>query len=362
MKLRYLSSFVLVFLLLANSLSLKAQNDEGSKVKWMSLQEAMQKMQTQQRPILLDFYTDWCGWCKHMMKTTYANEGLAGYINQNFYPVSFDAESKDTIEFLGEIYKPTGPEKKAPHELAVKLLNGSLMYPTTVFMNGYEKDKNKFNLNLVVPGYLDIPKIEPVLIFTLENVYKTCSYNDFEKLYDKAMKDSTLNDQIKLTNWKSATNYLDGQHSKNKKTVVLLEADFCNSCKIMKSTSFTDSLNVDYLREKFNCVNFNVIGNDTVNYKGQIISPGAQPGTLHPFTQTITRGNIGFPEVVILDEKLEILDVIPLYLNPEVLNNILRFYGENIYLKKSWVDYFNELQAKKNAPATPENKKSNEKK
>jgi hypothetical protein len=54
--------------------------------------------------------------------------------------------------------------------------------------------------------------------------------------------------------------------------------------------------------------------------------------------------------------------VIPLYLNPEVLNNILRFYGENIYLKKSWVDYFNELQAKKNAPATPENKKSNEKK
>jgi hypothetical protein len=229
-------------------------------------------------------------------------------------------------------------------------------------MNGYEKDKNKFNLNLVVPGYLEIPKIEPVLIFTLENVYKTCGYNDFEKLYDKAMKDSTLNDQIKLTNWKSATNYLDGQHSNNRKTVVLLEADFCNSCKIMKSTSFTDSLNADYLREKFNCVNFNVIGNDTVNYKGQIISPGTQPGALHPFTQTITRGNIGFPEVVILDEKLEILDVIPLYLNPEVLNNILRFYGENIYLKKSWVDYFNELQAKKNAPATPENKKSNEKK
>ena len=79
-------------------------------------------------------------------------------------------------------------------------------------------------------------------------------------------------------------------------------------------------------------------------------------------TQTITRGSIGFPEVVILDEKLEILDVIPAYLNPEVLHNILNFYGENIYQKKSWVDYFNELQAKKNAPATPENKKSNEKK
>jgi thioredoxin-related protein len=361
MKLRYLSSFVLVFILVANSLSLKAQNDEGSKVKWMTLQEAMQKMQTQQRPVILDFYTDWCGWCKQMMKTTYANEGLAGYINQNFYPVSFDAESKDTIEFLGEIYKPTGTEKRATHELAIKLLNGSLMYPTTIFMNGYEKDKNKFNLNLIVPGYLDIPKIEPILIFTLENVYKSCNYNDFEKLYEKAMKDSTIIDQIKLTNWKSAANYLDGQHSNNKKTIILLEAEFCNSCKIMKSTSFTDSLNLAYLREKFNCINFNVVGNDTVNFKGQIIAPGVQPGSLHPFTQTITRGNIGFPEVVILDEKLEILDVIPVYLNPEVMNNIIRFYGENIYQKKSWTDYINDLQAKKNQSVKPE-QKSNEKK
>jgi thioredoxin-related protein len=168
------------------------------------------------------------------------------------------------------------------------------------------------------------------------------------------MKDSTLNDQIKLTNWKSATNFLDGQHSNNKKTIILLEAEFCNSCKIMKSTSFTDSLNLDYLREKFNCVNFNVVGNDTVNFKGQIIAPGAQPGSLHPFTQAITRGNIGFPEVVILDEKLDILDVIPVYLNPEVMNNIIRFYGENIYQKKSWTDYINDLQAKKNASLTPD--------
>lgn len=361
MKLRLKTSFVLVFLMLGSMLSLQAQNDEGSKVKWLSLTEAMQKMQTQQRPIILDFYTDWCGWCKHMMKTTYADEGLAGYINQNFYPVSFDAESKDTIEFLGQIYKPTGKEKKAPHELAVKMLNGNLMYPTTIFMNGYDKDLKKFNLNLLVPGYLDIAKIDPVLIFTLENVYKSCAYNDFEKQYDKTMKDSTIADQIKITNWKSANNYLDGSHQGGKKTIVFLEAEFCNSCKIMKSTSFTDSLNADYIKAKFNCVNFNVLSSDTINFKGQLVSPDARPGSLHPFTQTITRGSFGFPEVIVLDEKLEILDVIPAYLNSEVLHNIIQYYGENIYLKKPWKDYFNELQAKKNSSITQE-KKSNEKK
>jgi thioredoxin-related protein len=82
---------------------------------------------------------------------------------------------------------------------------------------------------------------------------------------------------------------------------------------------------------------------------------------LHPFTQTITRGNFGFPEVIVLDEKLEILDVIPAYLNSEVLHNIIQYYGENIYLKKPWKDYFNELQAKKNI-SIPQEKKSNEKK
>ena len=74
---------------------------ETSLVKWMKLEDAMKAYDKQPKPIIIDFYTDWCGWCKRMMSTTYSNQGLAAYINQNFYPVKFDAEGKDTIEFLG---------------------------------------------------------------------------------------------------------------------------------------------------------------------------------------------------------------------------------------------------------------------
>jgi len=151
------------------SLTIKAQNENGL-VNWMSFKEALQKNKTAPKPILVDIYTDWCGWCKHMMKTTYSNPGFAAYINQHFYPVKFNAEGKDTIEYAGKTYLPTSKEPKTPHQLAIKFLGNNLTYPSTVFIT------NNFEFNLLTQGYLDEKKIEPLLIFTVENVYRTTQY------------------------------------------------------------------------------------------------------------------------------------------------------------------------------------------
>ena len=60
--------------------------------------------------MFIDVYTDWCGWCKHMMKTTFANKGIANYINTQYIPVRFDAETLDTITFRGnDIDDQIGP-------------------------------------------------------------------------------------------------------------------------------------------------------------------------------------------------------------------------------------------------------------
>src|SRR4051812_13405847 len=101
--------FGLLSFLLLTSLQIHAQlavpadpDKEGSLVKWMDFKEAFEKNSKVPKPFIIDIYTDWCGWCKHMMKTTYAVPELANYINSNFYPVKFNAETHDTIEFLGE--------------------------------------------------------------------------------------------------------------------------------------------------------------------------------------------------------------------------------------------------------------------
>ena len=68
-----------------------------SLVKWMTFKEAFEANKKTPKPFLIDVYTDWCGWCKRMMATTYSNPAIAAYVNQNFYPVKFNAETKDSI-------------------------------------------------------------------------------------------------------------------------------------------------------------------------------------------------------------------------------------------------------------------------
>ena len=192
---------IFCFLFIVHFSQAQQADAEGSLVKWMTLKEAMEKTKTAPRPIIMDFYTDWCGWCKKMMQTTYANPALAQYINQNFYAVKFNAETKDTVEYLGQKYAPLGVGQRTTNALAAKLLQNKLMYPTTLFLNNYDKQKNDFVFSMLAQGYLDNAKIEPMLVFTLENVFRNCGYDDYKVQFDKAFFDTTINQPLKDLKW-----------------------------------------------------------------------------------------------------------------------------------------------------------------
>ena len=145
------------------------------KVQWISFEEAIALNQKTPKPILVDIYTDWCGYCKKMDLNTYANKIISNYINTNFYAVKLNGEEKKDIVFREHTFKFEKQGRRGYHQLSASLMNGKLSYPTTVFLSEDEELLDR------IPGYLDAQIMEKVLVFFSEELYKTQKWEDFDK-------------------------------------------------------------------------------------------------------------------------------------------------------------------------------------
>ncbi len=322
----------LVFLIL--SLNQFSQSEDGL-VKWLTIEEAQKLYKTQPKPFLIDVYTDWCGWCKHMMKTTYSNPNIAGYINQFFYPIKFNAETKDTIEYNGKVYKPTSPNPKTPHELAIKFLGNSLSYPSTIFVS------NNFEYNLLSQGFLEEKKLEPLLIYTVENVFKSAAYEDFSEQFNHTFYDTTFTKKhIKTYTVKEIEKLQKSRPGVTKKILVNISAGFCNSCKVQNATTFKDTSIANYINKHFYLVNFDAESNDTIMFKGEKCFKTIMNGyPLHTFALKATNNRLQFPSIAVLDAQQNTLDALNAFLTPKALLPILKYYAEDKYKTVSWADY-----------------------
>jgi thioredoxin-related protein len=166
--LRYLSVFILLFTILS---SFKQPGKQ--KVNWIGLEELKEAYLKEPKPIIIDVYTNWCGWCRVMEKETYSHESVASYINDNYYAVKFNAETKDSVEFDGRKFG-YNPAYKA-NELAVYLLNGSMGYPTTILLPSINAQPAP------LPGFLKPSELEPPLRFIGDGAYKAKEFPEYMK-------------------------------------------------------------------------------------------------------------------------------------------------------------------------------------
>lgn len=81
--------FTLALFLMAAPLLRAQETIELFKGDWAA---ALQAAKAQNKYILLDCYTDWCGWCKVMDKKTFTDPSVAEFIKENFIVVKKEME------------------------------------------------------------------------------------------------------------------------------------------------------------------------------------------------------------------------------------------------------------------------------
>ena len=148
-----------------------------AKVKWYTIEEAETLSKKNPKKIMIDVYTDWCGWCKKMDSETFSHPVIADYINKNYYAVKLNAESEADITFNGYTYKYVNQGGRGYHELAAGLLNGRLSFPSIAYLN------EKLELLGAVPGYRGPVDMEPLLNYIAEDKFLTQSLEEYQQTF-----------------------------------------------------------------------------------------------------------------------------------------------------------------------------------
>ncbi len=150
---------------------------EAQKVHWYTFEDAIELNKKEPRKIMVDVYTDWCGWCKVMDKNTFNDSIVSGYLNKRYYPVKLNAEQKEDIHFNEITFKFVAQGVRGYHELAAALLNYQMSYPSIVFLD------EKVQIIHVQKGYVQAKPFDEIIKFIGGDYYKTTSWEVWRNGY-----------------------------------------------------------------------------------------------------------------------------------------------------------------------------------
>lgn len=126
------------------------------QLEWLEYGAALSRAKQEQKHVLIDFYTDWCGWCRRMDHDTYADSTVAAYLRQNFVLSRVNAESAKRFK--------VGEGTMSGAEVAREFRINS--FPITWFL---EPDGKKIDQ---VPGYRPPREFLKYLVIVHERTYE----------------------------------------------------------------------------------------------------------------------------------------------------------------------------------------------
>jgi thiol-disulfide isomerase/thioredoxin len=110
--------FTVLFLL-----TIPLTHGQSLKVKWLTFEQLEEALAQEPRRVLVDFYADWCAYCRKMDEAAFRDPEVIATLNSEFYAVRMNAETRDTIHFSGVQYvnREAGKKRNPVHEIPLLL-------------------------------------------------------------------------------------------------------------------------------------------------------------------------------------------------------------------------------------------------
>ncbi|MEM8894160.1 MAG: thioredoxin fold domain-containing protein [Bacteroidota bacterium] len=149
--------FLSFFLTISPFFCSLARAQATNSVQWLTFEQLEDSLITQPKKVFIDFYTEWCTYCRKMDKVVFTKPEVVELLNNEYYAVRFDAETKEEITFGGTqlINDQVDKSRQPVHQIAqlLALSQGQFAPPTMVILD------EEFNVTARYFEYMDSKKI-----------------------------------------------------------------------------------------------------------------------------------------------------------------------------------------------------------
>ena len=151
----------LLFSLLSFAETTNSYGQQKDQINWISFTQLSDSLKVHPKKVFVNFYADWCVYCKEMDRTTFKNKEVIKRLNEKYYAVKMNIETEEKIIFGGQTFVNNRIKKVNPvHEIALLLAsrkNKPFSLPAyLVFNENFEAEARYFQ-------YLDVPALLKII-------------------------------------------------------------------------------------------------------------------------------------------------------------------------------------------------------